>query len=159
MIFLFYFWRKGDFFFLGCSDGSGVVDDKWFLFIYLFYLFIYNFFSKKGFSRCCSDGVPHLYCCPSSSVLVETGSGQATRKKKTGRLLTLFMAWYGTALHSIGTCQPILLLESASPSSTCSILECGKYFRVSNYANSGVRIGEVGAAVPSWKSGKVCQGQ
>jgi hypothetical protein len=100
----------------------------------------------------CTVARPLLYS-------VETGSGQDTRKKKTGRLLTLFMAWYGTALHSIGTCQPILLLESASPSSTCSILECGKYIRVSNYANSGVRIGQVGAAVPSWKSGKVCQSQ
>jgi hypothetical protein len=69
------------------------------------------------------------------------------------------MARHGTALHSIGTCQPILLLESASPSSTCSILECGKYITASNYANSGLRIGQVGVAVPSWKSGKVCQGQ
>jgi hypothetical protein len=78
-------------------------------------------------------------------------------KKKTGRLLTLFMARH--YIHSIGTCQPILLLESASPVPPVPILECGKYIRASNYANSGLRIGQVGAAVPSWKSGKVCQGQ
>jgi hypothetical protein len=65
-------------------------------------------FSKEGFSRC-SDGVPHLYCCPSSSVLVETGSGQATRmeqgaRKKENRQAAHplhGMAWHGMALHYI----------------------------------------------------------